>query len=772
MSARPGLRVYFVRHVRGSLTGYLMRKRDCFWDGPVPAAYGSSEQEILEQLEVLCHGLLGQSAAGLEPYLWEEERFQTQRVNVTVMPQAVVDKRFVIGKTPIPLKVSYAYCGLDKGGYRVMLPRHGWWMILEDLATAPRLLQQVISASLLGEDARWVFEFRGEGPEWVREWEPEFARKAALDDQGAPRDELETVSQVAEELVAVASGPRRPLAVGEAAELTQVLELARRDPPGNLLLVGEPGVGKTTLVQRLARAIVKGGLGDPGAAPPPEAERRPRIWSTGGDRMVAGMAYLGEWEQRCLAVVSELAWEGDYLHFDRLSGLVAERSGGTSIADMLRDAVASGELSLIAEATPRELEQARRLAPQLVQRFHQVQVLAPPDDAMPALLKHYLAKRRAGIELEGPALRRLVAHLGAFERERAFPGKGFAFIDWLLQDAQGSRRRRLQPTDITAAFSRRTGLPAELISDDTPAASPVIAARLSARVIGQPDACAEAAHTLARFKAGLDDPERPIGSLLFVGPTGVGKTELAKQIARYMFGDAGRMVRVDMSELMLPGAARRLLASGRGVKSLATQVREQPLSVVLFDEVEKAHAEVFDLLLGVLGEGRLTDDSGRLVDFRMTLIVMTSNLGVREGSTPGFVGDGDGRATFMGAVRRHFRPELFNRIDAVVPFRALTPEDIESIVDILLAEAAARTGLSRRAITLRVHKGATAVLAKRGWHPTRGARPLARAIEELVVTPLAVRLAAEPELHGVTYHVLAAGERRPRGAREVLVLPG
>jgi ATP-dependent Clp protease ATP-binding subunit ClpC len=275
-------------------------------------------------------------------------------------------------------------------------------------------------------------------------------------------------------------------------------------------------------------------------------------------------------------------------------------------------------------------------------------------------------------------------------------------------------------------------------------------------VVGQDEACSVAARVLARFKAGMNDPERPLGTLLFVGPTGVGKTELARALARFMFSDEARMVRLDMSEYMFPGSAQRLLDTGAGVQSLAQRVREQPLSLVLLDEIEKAHPEVFDLLLGVLGEGRLTDAFGATVDFRMSVVVMTSNLGVTDHAPVGFdetAGD-DG----LRAVRTHFRPEFFNRIDQVVAFRRLSPEDVLKIVDLELEKAAGRTGLVRRSVRLTVDAGARTRLAAEGFHPTRGARPLRRVIEERVLSPLAALLARDPALRETTLRVGEAGD--------------
>jgi ATP-dependent Clp protease ATP-binding subunit ClpC len=225
-----------------------------------------------------------------------------------------------------------------------------------------------------------------------------------------------------------------------------------------------------------------------------------------------------------------------------------------------------------------------------------------------------------------------------------------------------------------------------------------------------------------------------------------------------MFGDADKMVRLDMSEYMLPGSAQRMLAVGRGVRSLVERVRQSPLCLVLLDEIEKAHAEVFDVLLAMLGEGRMTDTDGRTVDFRMTLVVMTSNLGVRTSTAPGFGGEVQSDRDLLGAVRAHFRPEFFNRIDHVVPFGNLAPDDILKVVDLELAKASQRAGFVDRGLTLRVDAAARAVLARLGWHPTRGARPLKRVIEERLIAPVSVHLAANRTLRDIALRVTADGD--------------
>jgi ATP-dependent Clp protease ATP-binding subunit ClpC len=353
-------------------------------------------------------------------------------------------------------------------------------------------------------------------------------------------------------------------------------------------------------------------------------------------------------------------------------------------------------------------------------------------------------------------LRQLVGHLEMFQRDTLFPGKAFRFLDWMNQQAERGKPRTLYPRDASEAYARYTGLPLQLISDEIPAEEATLATQLARGVIGQPRACELAAGVLARFKAGLNDPEKPVGTMLFAGPTGVGKTELSKQLARTLFGHEDRMIRLDMSEFMLPGSAQRLMEVGPGITSLAERVRQQPMSLVLFDEIEKAHPEIFDLLLGILGEGRLTDSLGRLVDFRMTVICMTSNLGVEQSEPVGY-GAERGSGDFLRAVRQAFRPELFNRIDHVIPFRRLSEEDVLRIVDLELEKAASRAGLLRRRLRLVVEPDAKAWLARHGYDPKLGARPLKRLIEAKVMAPIAVRLSADAGLEGAMLPVVVAG---------------
>ncbi|MGZ3477306.1 MAG: AAA family ATPase, partial [Polyangiales bacterium] len=376
-----------------------------------------------------------------------------------------------------------------------------------------------------------------------------------------------------------------------------------------------------------------------------------------------------------LTLIEELSGRGEWVYVDRLAALAKPQHDGTSIAEMLEPAIGTGDVSILAEATPAELEQLRRRNASLVGKMLVVHVRARTVDETIALVGPY-ASRKSSLDLHPSAVARLVNHVESITRDQALPGAAFRFVDWLAETTRD--KRTYFARDVSAAFSVHTGIPIELISDEHAQSAEDLARKLRERIIGQDEACSACGRLLARFKAGMSDPERPSGTLLFVGPTGVGKTELAKQLARTLFGHENKLIRVDMSEYALRGSAQRLLEVGEGVSSLAQQVRARPLSVVLLDEIEKANPEVFDLLLSVLGEGRMTDADGKLVDFRGTIVIMTSNLGVTEQAPVGF-GDGIG-GDFVRAVRRHFRPELFNRIDRVLPFRALSRENVLEIV--------------------------------------------------------------------------------------------
>jgi ATP-dependent Clp protease ATP-binding subunit ClpC len=741
-------RVWFVTHEGGRLSGTLMPTRHGFLSPRPPSAFGASEESVLAQLERLALAVQVGDDDDLERYLWSEELL-VRRIDVDIHPEGVIDGRPVIGARKIPLRLTYGYCQLATGAFRVMVPRFLWLFYLEDLASAGEVLRSLVAAVLLGQEAGSLFDFRHEGAEYVREWNPALVKEVtggAGAGDGDERAEHPVVSQVAEEWVGKLRRGQLPTVVGVDPAFEAARPLLDRDPPPSFLLVGPAGAGKTTFVRRMASHLFERARGKRG--------QRTRLYATSTDRIVAGMVYLGMWQERVLALVGELSGENDFLYVDRLPDLLRPQPGGGTVADLLAPAVASGELVLVAECDEAELRWCRERAARLLDAFHLVRIEEMSPAALLELVPIYQRRRNPRLSLHPDAARRMVAHLAAFRPDVRFPGKAFRFLDWLNQDLGTTGAPvELFPRDASEAFSRHSGVPTEILSDDVPAGARDIAGKLRRAVIGQDEACDVCGRVVARLKAGMQDPERPVGTLLFVGPTGVGKTELAKQLAAYLFGDEARLVRADMSEYMNPGSSQRLLDVGPGVTSLAQEIRRQPLSVVLFDEIEKAHPEVFDLLLGVLGEGRLTDAAGRLVDCRMTLLIMTSNLG---GGTrvPGF-GEGEA-ADHLGAVRRHFRAEFLGRLDAVVSFRPLGRAEVEAIVELEVEKASRRVGLKRRGIRLALGREARARLADLGFDPRLGARPLKRVLEERVVTPLAVRLAADPDYRDRAIRIVTA----------------
>ena len=753
--SEKSLRVYFTTHHDGRLTGQLLPVWDSFFDEPPPSAYGNSEAEIYALLETRIRMMLLEAPAALERFLWEET-LEARTISVEIHPQTVHKKRPVIAKALVPLKLTYVYGKLESGAWRVRVPRFGWSFVIEDLSIAREVLQNALTTALLGEKPKGLYDFRHEGAEYVSSWDLGWLQR---DNKRGPGEERppEVLEQISEELTSRALGGRQPALVYDAESMRSWLAYAQRQPPQSLLLVGGPGSGKTSQVLRLARLIAELRREDKKAD-------LPRIWRTSAERIVAGMVYLGMWQERCLKIVDALSYENDYLYVDRLTSILAPQPDGSSIGDLLLPAAMSGEISLIAECTEAELERCQRRFPESLRPFRIVRIESPPASQVPELMVRYQAAKRSRVSIHALGLRQLVGHLETFQRDSLFPGKAFRFLDWLEQQGERGKARTLYPRDVSEAYARYTGLPLQLISDEVPAEQTTLAGQLMQGVIGQDRACELAAGVLARFKAGLNDPDKPVGTLLFAGPTGVGKTELSKQLSRTLFGNEERMIRLDMSEYMLPGSAQRLMEVGPGITSLAERVRQQPMSLVLFDEIEKAHPEVFDLLLGILGEGRLTDSLGRLVDFRMAVVCMTSNLGVEQSEPAGF-GAERGSEDFMRAIRQAFRPELFNRIDHVIPFRRLSEADVLRIVDLELEKAASRAGLLRRRLRLVVEPDARAWLARHGYDPKLGARPLKRLIEARVMAPIAVKLSAEAGLEGAMLPVVVAGTEAERMLR-------
>jgi ATP-dependent Clp protease ATP-binding subunit ClpC len=517
----------------------------------------------------------------------------------------------------------------------------------------------------------------------------------------------------------------------------------------NVLLVGESGVGKTTLMVDAVKEAEKLALEEDER---PGTKHKRRFWLTSAGRVIAGMKYLGQWEERVEAVIAELGELGGVLCVERLLELV--RTGGLgptdSVAAFLIPYLARGELRMIAEATPAELDACRRLLPGLPDLFQIARVEPFDRTAALAVIDKQLetAASGPGVEVERGTGERIVRLFRRFMPYAAFPGPASAFARQLVGRHVRQEKKPVTPAAVVDQFRRQTGLPELFLRDEITLSRPDVLNWFRARVIDQPEACEAATNIVMMVKAALNDPARPPAVLLFCGPTGVGKTHMAQALARYFFGHgednpahrggAGdRLIRLDMSEYGGFDAVYRLLGPPQGEPGpLVKQVRRQPFSVLLLDEIEKAAADVFDTLMGVFDEGRLTDQYGRVTNFRSTIIVMTSNLGAGMSRAVGFGGESAGPA-YQDVAMKFFRPEFFNRMDAVVTFRPLLPASVRAITQRELTDIAQREGLVRGGVSVKWSEALVEHLAAIGFDARFGARPLQRAIEREVVAPLA-----------------------------------
>ncbi|MFO0876425.1 MAG: AAA family ATPase [Gemmataceae bacterium] len=518
-------------------------------------------------------------------------------------------------------------------------------------------------------------------------------------------------------------------------ELTRLLRGKDRRP---VLLVGPSLVGKTTLVHEYVWRTVH-----------ERRERRHRshnnVWLLSPQRLISGMMYVGQWENRLLAILAEAKKRDHVLYFDDLLGLYL--AGQTcqstlSVAHVLKPFVERREVRLLGETTPEGLRVLRERDRGFVDLFQIVPVREPTEEQtlrmLIAVQRQLEGQHRTTFDLD--VLPTVLDLTRRYLRHLAFPGKGALALRRL---AVKHREHRIFRHTALREFHEQSGLALSLLDGQRKLERAVLVEELASGVIGQPAALEAVADVICIAKARLNDPERPLGSLLFLGPTGVGKTQCARAVAKYLFGDAEKLLRFDMNEFSEVGAAARLAGTFDQPEGLLTaSVRRQPFAVVLLDEIEKAYPEVFDLLLAVLGEGRLTDALGRTVDFTNTLILMTSNLGVREAQQSlGFRAEAHHGEAYALAAQRFFRPEFFNRLDRIVPFNRLGRGEVQQIARLVLAELLQREGLVRRKCVLRVDPAALAQIVDAGFDPVLGARALKRAVERQLAQPVARLLA-------------------------------
>jgi len=518
--------------------------------------------------------------------------------------------------------------------------------------------------------------------------------------------------------------------------------------PRSVAVVGRPGSGKTSLILRW----IHDRMVEDGYTLHKNLDRCFHVWRLTGKRLIAGMSHLGQWEERCLALLEDskrrrgILWVEDLHLWGRLG---QSRQSERSFADFFRGPVRRGDLALVAELTAEQFARLERDAPGLAEAL--APVVVPPGS--PGETSQLLLHEVRGLETRLPValhpfVPRTALELGsALFPWRARPGVAIEIVRRVAELAAAENiSRELLPSDILDYLARTTGLSPKLISLDEPLDHDDVEAAFAARVIGQPVATRAAADVILKVRAGLADPNRPIHVMLFTGPTGTGKTELANAIAEYLYGGGERLLRIDMGELSGADAVSRLIGDRWNPDGLLTsRVRAQPFCVVLLDEIEKAHPQALHLLLQLFDEGRLTDAAGEVASFASAVVIMTSNLGSRNAAPIGF---GETRDRILAdvakAVREFFPIELFNRIDEVVPFQPLTPEVAAKVVDKELAKLLGRRGLRERNTFVYAGAAVRRRAVTDAFDPRYGARTVKRWLEDRIGGALTDLLAAAP----------------------------
>lgn len=547
---------------------------------------------------------------------------------------------------------------------------------------------------------------------------------------------------------AAREGKLDPL-VGREDEIQRVIQILGRRRKNNPMLVGDPGVGKSAIVEGIAIKIVNGDI------PPVLADKR--LISLDLGSVVAGTKYRGDFEKRLKSIINEAVEKQDVILFiDEFHTIVGAggASGSLDAANMLKPALARGDLQCIGATTLDEFRKNVEKDGALDRRFQKIVVehtdILHTISILDRLKTNY--EKHHNVVYSDEAIEACVRMSDRYITDRCLPDKA---IDAMDETGSMVRLKNTRKTgsvtadDVASVISKMTGIPSGRIAESEGSKLMKMKAKLMKKIIGQDDAIDKVVRAIQRNRAGIKDPGKPIGTFIFFGPTGVGKTQLAKALAEDLFDSEENMIRIDMSEYMEKFNVSRLIGAPPGYVGfeeggqLSERVRRKPYCVVLLDEIEKAHPDVFNILLQVMDEGRLTDSNGRTVSFRNTIVIMTSNVGSREldeygtgvgFSTSGRNVSGNRKAVLEKAVRKAFPPEFINRVDEQIFFNSLTRDDMEKIIDIELKELKQR--VKDAGFDLTVTAAAKRFVAEDGYDPSYGARPLKRAVQRHIEDPV------------------------------------
>ena len=631
---------------------------------------------------------------------------------------------------------------------------------------------------------------------------------------GEPHGEKSMLEQFGTDLTAKAKAGKLDPVIGRAAEIERVMQVLSRRQKNNPLLIGEPGVGKTAVVEGLAQLIV--------ADQVPDIISGKRVITLDVSALVAGSKYRGEFEERLKKVIKEVVKDGNIILFiDEMHTIIGAGSAEGSIdaAAILKPPLSRGELQVIGATTTEEYRKHLEKDSALARRFQTVNVKEPSEEQALRILDGLRDRYEAHhhVRYSDEALQAAVSMSSRYIQDRFLPDKAIDVLDEAgarmrirnrtlpdeirkfddelrrvrldkeeaasaqeferaaqlrdeekqLEEQRAEAEKRfseesdkelanITEVEIADVVSMSTGVPVSNLTEAEADKLLRMEGVLHERIIGQEEAVTALSKAIRRSRSGLKDPKRPSGSFIFLGPSGVGKTELSKALAEFLFGTEDALITYDMSEYMEKHSVSRLVGSPPGYVGfdeggqLTKAVRQRPYSVVLFDEIEKAHPDVFNILLQILEEGRLTDSQGRSVDFRNTVIIMTSNVGARQiaetaplGFTPDSqkgLSDKEIKSRVMSEMKKLFRPEFLNRLDEIIVFKSLTEEQIAQIVDLMVADL--RDRLIAMDMTINLTPEARALVAKEGTDITMGARPLRRAIQRLLEDPISEQLLA------------------------------